>query len=131
MSNKTTNGLYDTLFRTLEGVEKGTVDLEKAKSVVNISNAIVNVAKLELSVVKETKQEFGVGIVPTIGSNSWLSLKNDESIKLVSAPTKDELLTKMSEFCNQNKSKSPDLISNKFNPETQLWEAQYRLANIY
>lgn len=130
MSVKTKN-LYEHLYETLEGVKSGQIDLQEAKAVVDISNAIVNVGKLELNIMKETNGDYELGIAPKIGANSWLQMKSDESIKVVSAEKKDELYDKMKEFTEKYKHRSPELITNKYNNETGMWEATYRLANNY
>lgn len=130
MSVKTKN-LYEHLYETLEGVKSGQVDLQEAKAVVDISNAIVNVGKLELNIMKETNDDYELGIATKVGANSWLQQKHDNSIKVVSADKKDELFDKMKVFTEKYKHRSPDLITNKYNSETDMWEATYRLTNNY
>ncbi len=47
--------LNDKLFKTLDGLESGAMDAKKAQAVVNVSNAIINNAKLVLEVAKHSK----------------------------------------------------------------------------
>ena len=44
--------LNNKLFKALEGIEEGTLEIDKAKAMVNISTAITNNAKLILQAAK-------------------------------------------------------------------------------
>lgn len=47
--------LNKKLFDTLEGLEKGTVEIKKAQAIVNVSNAICNNVKMALQAAKISK----------------------------------------------------------------------------
>ena len=47
--------LNEKLFKTLEGLEDGTMDIKKAQAIVNVSNAISSNAKLMLQAAKLSK----------------------------------------------------------------------------
>ena len=47
--------LNNKLFKVLDGLEDGTIDIRKAQAVVNVSNAISNNAKLMLQAAKICK----------------------------------------------------------------------------
>ena len=46
------NDLRKTLFETLQGVKDGTVSVEKAKAVSDLSQNIINTAKVEIDYLK-------------------------------------------------------------------------------
>ena len=46
-------GLYNTLFETIESVKKGEIDIEKAEIISKLGQTIINAGKLEVSVMKE------------------------------------------------------------------------------
>lgn len=46
------NKLRETLFATLEGIKDGTIDTEKAKSINDVSQTIINTAKAEIEFAK-------------------------------------------------------------------------------
>lgn len=128
-TNKTTKGLYDHLFDTLEKVKNGDCDLDEAKAVVNISNAIVNVAKLEVQVMEKLGSEYDLGLIPKFGGQAWLEDKSNENIKLISAKTKNELYAEMQKFFNDNKDNSPILLDSYYDNKTDTWQAKYRLTH--
>jgi len=57
MSNKSIADLRELLFATIEGVKGGTLDLEKAKVIGDLSQVIVNTAKVEVDYAKATGQK--------------------------------------------------------------------------
>jgi len=46
------NDLRKTLFETLQGVKDGTVSVEKARAVADLSQNIINTAKVEIDYLK-------------------------------------------------------------------------------
>lgn len=54
MSKKNIDDLRDLLFATIEGVKAGTVDIEKAKVIGDLSQVMVNTAKIEVEYTKAT-----------------------------------------------------------------------------
>lgn len=54
MENNNLSELNDILFDTLRGVKNDNVDAEKARSIVSVSNSIVNNAKAQLEAFKMT-----------------------------------------------------------------------------
>lgn len=52
MGSNNLNELNAILFDTLRGVEKGSIDEKKANSVIGLSNAIINGAKVQLNALK-------------------------------------------------------------------------------
>ena len=50
--SKNINDLRKTLFETLQGVKDGTVSVEKAKAVSDLSQNIINTAKVEIDYLK-------------------------------------------------------------------------------
>lgn len=51
---KTISDLRDVLFQTIEGVRNGSVNVEQAKVISNLSQVMVNSAKTEVDYVKAT-----------------------------------------------------------------------------
>lgn len=44
--------LQDFLYNTLQGIQKGTIDVEKAKAITGVANALVSSAKAEVEYAK-------------------------------------------------------------------------------
>lgn len=61
------NSLNEILFETLRGVKDGTIDDKKAQTITNVSNSIINNAKMQLNAYKLTK---GVAYSETFGKPS-------------------------------------------------------------
>jgi len=56
MSNKTISDLREHLFAAIEGVRNGSVSLEQAKTISDLSQVIVNTAKVEVDFVRATER---------------------------------------------------------------------------
>jgi hypothetical protein len=52
--NKNVDDLRNVLFNVIEGVRNGDVSLEKARTVADLSQVIVNSAKMEVEFIKAT-----------------------------------------------------------------------------
>lgn len=52
--SKTINDLREALFETLQSVKSGEMDLDRAKSVTDIGQAIINTAKVEVDYIRAT-----------------------------------------------------------------------------
>jgi hypothetical protein len=63
MSQNTIEDLRVTLFETLRGLSAGTVDLDRAKAVGDISQTIINTGKLEVEFMRQTGQT-GTTFIP-------------------------------------------------------------------
>ena len=74
MANDLTE-LNNVLFTTLKKVESGELDDKKAQTIVNIGNAIVNNAKIQLSAFKLTGGKTNISLVGA-NKNSALRLAN-------------------------------------------------------
>ncbi len=61
--SKNLNDLNDILFETLEGVKSGNMSEKQAQTVVNVGNAIINNAKIQLQAFKLTKGKTGVSLL--------------------------------------------------------------------
>jgi len=57
MAKKNIDDLRDLLFATIEGVKGGTLDIEKAKVIGDLSQVMVNSAKVEVEYAKATGQK--------------------------------------------------------------------------
>jgi len=57
MSNKNIADLRELLFQTIEGVKSGNLDIEKAKVIGDLSQVMVNTAKVEVEYAKATGQK--------------------------------------------------------------------------
>lgn len=57
MAKKNIDDLRDLLFATIEGVKSGTLDIEKAKIIGDLSQVMVNTAKVEVEFAKATGQK--------------------------------------------------------------------------
>ena len=55
MSTTDIEGLRARLFAAIDGVRDGTLDLDKAKTISDLSQVIVNTAKVELDYVRATE----------------------------------------------------------------------------
>lgn len=56
MSKKNIADLRELLFETIEGVKSGNLDIEKAKVIGDLSQVMVNTAKVEVDYAKATGQ---------------------------------------------------------------------------
>ncbi len=66
---KTIEDLRDTLFATLSGLKDGTVDLDRAKAVSDLSQVIINTGKLEVEYIRVTGAG-GTGFVPLLEADA-------------------------------------------------------------
>lgn len=58
--------LRDTLFETIQMVKDGKMDHEKAKSITELAQVIINSAKVEVDFLKNVNQQGNTGfIAPT------------------------------------------------------------------
>lgn len=57
MSKKNIADLRELLFETIEGVKNGKLDIEKAKVIGDLSQVMVNTAKVEVDYAKATGQK--------------------------------------------------------------------------
>lgn len=58
--------LRDTLFETIQMVKEGKMDHEKAKSITELAQVIINSAKVEVDFLKNVNQQGNTGfIAPT------------------------------------------------------------------
>lgn len=64
---KNIQDLRALLFDTIEGIQKGTIDVEKARAITEISQVIVNTAKTEVDFLKNVNGQGNTGF---IGSNA-------------------------------------------------------------
>ncbi len=62
---KTIEDLRSVLFETLAGLKDGSVDLERAKAVSDLSQTIINTGKLEVEYMRQTGKG-GTGFVPQL-----------------------------------------------------------------
>jgi hypothetical protein len=63
--NSTIQDLRETLFATLRGLNDGSIDIERAKAVGDISQTIINTGKLEVEFLRQTGRG-GTGFVPQL-----------------------------------------------------------------
>ena len=62
---KTVKDLRETLFDTLDKLKDGTIELDKAKAITNVSQTIVNSAKVEVDFIKAVGGiATGSGFIP-------------------------------------------------------------------
>lgn len=52
--NNTITGLRDIMFKTLRGIQDGSVDVDKAKAINDTAQTIINTAKVEVDFMKVT-----------------------------------------------------------------------------
>lgn len=52
--DNTIKGLRDIMFKTLRGIQDGTVDVDKAKAINDTAQTIINSAKVEVDFMKVT-----------------------------------------------------------------------------
>lgn len=57
MAKKNIDDLRELLFATIEGVKGGTLDIEKAKMIGELSQVMVNSAKVEVQYAQATGQK--------------------------------------------------------------------------
>lgn len=61
--SKDINGLRDRLFDLLDGVKGGTVDVEKAKTMVRVADSIIDTARVENEFLRATDNVRGTGFI--------------------------------------------------------------------
>jgi hypothetical protein len=61
----TIQDLRETLFATLRGLNDGSIDIERAKAVGDLSQTIINTGKLEVEFMRQTGKG-GTGFVPQL-----------------------------------------------------------------
>ncbi len=66
MSNKTIADLRGHLFDAIEGLKAGTLEIDRAKAINEVSQTIINTAKVEVEFVKVTSATTGSGFLPQI-----------------------------------------------------------------
>lgn len=59
---KNVNDLREKLFETLDGLQKGTIDIEKARAVADVAQVIVNTAKVEVDYLRAKDKMDGLYI---------------------------------------------------------------------
>jgi cell shape-determining protein MreC len=57
MAKKNIDDLRDLLFATIEGVKEGKIDVDRAKMIGDLSQVMVNSAKVEVEYAKATGQK--------------------------------------------------------------------------
>lgn len=128
------NRLYDKLFDTMDNISDDPKSITKAKAVVEVSEAIVNVAKLEHNVAKG----YGGQYRHTMSNPKQIPPQQDEPKQIesgsaeskycvITAKSKPELYDKMSEFLEVNQHRSPELVSTHESAGGE-WTAQYRMV---
>jgi len=143
MSNNENNldTLYSKLFDTMDEIDGGNHEsLKKAKAMVEISGAIIDVAKTEHNVASSYGGEYHHSMVkpkqlpPQQGSEpkGQLTHSNDPSpgdnqYEVVTAKSKTLLFDKMGEFLERNKGRSPELIST-YKTGNDEWVSKYRMV---
>ena len=148
-SDKSLNMLYDKLFDvmdTIDGADKESI--AKAKAMVEVSGAIVEVAKLEHNVAKSYGGEYQHAMVQpkqlpppqggepkpkqltsTTESSNEIRRSHSGDDMTIKALSKPLLYDKMETFQRDNKHRSPELI-NAFKQSNGEWVAKYRLAKL-
>lgn len=64
MSNDNTiTGLRDIMFKTLRGIQDGTLDVDKAKAINDTAQTIINSAKVEVEFLKATGSPASTGFI--------------------------------------------------------------------
>lgn len=61
MDGNDINELRTILFDTIRGVSKGTIETDKAKTIVDLSQAVINTAKVEIEHIKHTQLPSATG----------------------------------------------------------------------
>jgi hypothetical protein len=75
MSNDNTiTGLRDIMFKTLRGIQDGTVDVDKAKAINDTAQTIINSAKVEVEFLKATGSPASTGFIG--GDNKMKEITN-------------------------------------------------------
>lgn len=64
MSGNTISDLRKHLFDAIEGVRSGSMDVEKAKTVAELSKVVVESAKVEVDFMKVGGVAHGTGFIP-------------------------------------------------------------------
>lgn len=68
--NRTIQDLRELLFDTIQGVKNGSVDIDKAKVIGDLSQVMVNTAKVEVDFIRATDGE----------QSGFLSASQEESL---------------------------------------------------
>jgi hypothetical protein len=75
MSNDNTiTGLRDIMFKTLRGIQDGTLDVDKAKAINDTAQTIINSAKVEVEFLKATGSPASTGFIG--GENKMKEITN-------------------------------------------------------
>jgi hypothetical protein len=74
--------LNEKLFKTLEGLEDGSVDIKKAQAIVNVSNAISTNAKLMIQAAKLSKNPNIANAMIGTENAKQLEIKSTYDLKL-------------------------------------------------
>lgn len=62
-TQRTIEDLREILFTTIEGVKDGTVSIDKAQTISDLSQVMVNSAKVEVDFAKATGNKCGSGFL--------------------------------------------------------------------
>lgn len=71
------NALRSTLFDTLREVKAGTMDLDRAKTINDTAQTIINTAKAEVDFMKVTGSNSGTEFIPTAQRAPLLPQRNE------------------------------------------------------
>lgn len=117
---KDLNALNETLFDTLEKVRNDEMDVKKAASIVNVSNAIISSGKLQLQAYKLMKKN----IAPAM-----LGIQNDQGrLQSPSVVGLEKKEVSLHEFAvklgyDSEAEASSDLGSLTFKSKFEMWKA--------
>jgi hypothetical protein len=84
--NSTIQDLRETLFATLRGLNDGSIDIERAKAVGDISQTIINTGKLEVEFLRQTGRG-GTGFVPQLEEPSASNERKTMTGVVTNTPT--------------------------------------------
>lgn len=71
------NALRSTLFDTLREVKAGTMDLDRAKTINDTAQVIINTAKAEVDFMKVTGSNSGTDFIPAAQRRPALETKGE------------------------------------------------------
>lgn len=71
------NALRSTLFDTLREVKAGTMDLDRAKTINDTAQVIINTAKAEVDFMKVTGSNSGTEFIPAAQRRPSLATKDE------------------------------------------------------
>jgi hypothetical protein len=77
----TINDLRETLFSTLKGIQEGTIKPDQAKAMVNVADAIIDTARVEVDFLRVSGHKSNSGFITGLPTTSTQTLTGEKTVE--------------------------------------------------